>query len=179
MHPCTRDHSSSGHEVDVNMQAVFLHFLGDCFSSLCVLGAGLLMQRGHGPWVKYADPVASLLISLVILATTVPMVRYCHDIVMMAAPARLRFDDAVRALEALPSVVAVRDLHIWELRPAHIVVSARLLCAAPEACLPAVRGAAAALRALGAAESCVQPEVAEPPPPQPQQQQRQQRQQQQ
>lgn len=45
--------------MDVNTKAVFLHFLGDAISSLCVLATGIVLHffRTH-EYVKYLDPVS-------------------------------------------------------------------------------------------------------------------------
>ena len=61
-------------DVDVNMRAIFIHFLGDCISSFCVLLTGLLIEKGTGRWVLYVDPASSLVIVIVIVVTTIPLV---------------------------------------------------------------------------------------------------------
>jgi len=56
------------------MRAIFLHFLGDCLSSICVLITGVLIEKGTGTWVLYVDPISSLFIVAILLATTIPLV---------------------------------------------------------------------------------------------------------
>jgi zinc transporter 1 len=43
---------------DMNVHAVFLHFLGDAISSVMVLIAGALIHFFHGTWILYIDPVS-------------------------------------------------------------------------------------------------------------------------
>jgi Co/Zn/Cd efflux system component len=59
---------------DTNVQAIFLHYLGDAISSAMVLGAGLLIHFFRkAKWIAYIDPASSLLIVLLILWTTLPL----------------------------------------------------------------------------------------------------------
>ena len=76
--------ASAGHddhhddEDDMNMRAVFIHFLGDSLSSLLVLAVALMLKFVQGAWLVYADPVSSLLIVALTVHLTVPLVREVH-----------------------------------------------------------------------------------------------------
>lgn len=59
---------------DVNIWAVFLHFLGDTLSSFFVLIEGLLIYFFPGQkWTQYIDPVCSLFIVVILVWTSVPV----------------------------------------------------------------------------------------------------------
>jgi hypothetical protein len=53
-------------KMDSNMQAVFLHYLGDALSSIFVLISGLLLRFSSGRWLIYIDPVARLVDFIVV-----------------------------------------------------------------------------------------------------------------
>ena len=76
-HSHSHSHAHSHSDEDLNLNAISLHFLGDCLSSLCVLVEGIVLnsrQPNSHPLLKYIDPIASLLIVIIILFTTIPLV---------------------------------------------------------------------------------------------------------
>lgn len=59
---------------NVNMCGVFLHFLGDTLTSVVVVVTGALnIAYPESSWVKYVDPVCSLLIVAILIWTSVPL----------------------------------------------------------------------------------------------------------
>lgn len=66
------DHSGHAHEHDnENMYGVFLHVLADCLGSVGVIISSILVKY-YGLYV--ADPICSFIISLMILASSVPFI---------------------------------------------------------------------------------------------------------
>jgi hypothetical protein len=64
---------------DMNVHAVFLHYLGDALSSVLVLIAGFLLKWFDGqPWTLYVDPISSLLIVGLIMYTTIPLSKFIY-----------------------------------------------------------------------------------------------------
>ena len=99
-----------GDSNDVNRRAAVVHLMGDAGVSAGVLVAGAVIVWTGARWV---DPVASLMIVGVILATTWRILVQSLDMALDVAPRGLDVA-AVRAwLAARPGVVAVHDLHIW------------------------------------------------------------------
>jgi cobalt-zinc-cadmium efflux system protein len=93
---------------NMNVKGVFLHVAGDALSSLGVVAAGLLALR----WRWYvADP----LISLLIIKSAWGLVRDSFRILMESAPQSLLLPKVVSALESLPDVANVHDLHVWNI----------------------------------------------------------------
>jgi len=127
---------------DMNVYAVFLHYMGDMFSSMFVLLTGLLMhyfgcdERCSGPkeyggfdgqeWTLYLDPISSLLIVALILYTTVPLVTRCSWILLQKAPNELDVDQLSEELEQIEGVLNIHDLHIWQLVDGMVVCSAHV-----------------------------------------------------
>lgn len=117
--------------MDLNVGAVFLHYLGDTVSSLCVLGAGLVLHffKGseHGYFQNYIDPGISVLIVILIVATTVPLVKRCSMILLQGVPADIDMDNVRAQIQNLDSVISIHDLHIWQLVDGMIIASVHLM----------------------------------------------------
>lgn len=100
---------------DLNVRAVFLHYLGDMLSSAIVLVVGILLRfLPHYWWVDYIDPLASLAIVVLILWTTLPLVKHCA-MILMQSTGRHELQQIREQLQAVRGVVNVHDLHVWML----------------------------------------------------------------
>ncbi len=110
-----REHRSQALEADA------VHFSTDIWSSLAVL-LGLLAtvagEHWHVPALEYADPIASLLVSAVILRVTYRLARQTIDALLDATPAsdsgerRRNRQELVRDLGAINGVISVDRLRI-------------------------------------------------------------------
>ncbi|HEY0263426.1 MAG TPA: cation diffusion facilitator family transporter [Granulicella sp.] len=97
---------------DVNIRSVFLHMLGDTLSTAAVIagGAGILFSG-----LTWIDPVLSLLIAGMILYSSVGIVRETLNILLEGTPKDLRLNEIRAAMQAVPGVLNVHDLHVWSL----------------------------------------------------------------
>jgi len=111
------------HKMDSNIQAVFLHYLGDTLSSVFVLISGFLLHYSKGVWLLYIDPVASLLIVGLILATTLPLVKRCAMILLQSVPPGFDYEAVIGQLLKVDGIVNVHELHAWQLSDAVAVAS--------------------------------------------------------
>lgn len=119
-HGHSHAHGSGGSHEDHNLKAIFLHFVGDAISSLFVLGTALLLYffDASDPknwWVLYIDPTASLLVVIIILYTTIPLVKSVLAILLQRAPKSVDVNFLTVNLGKIPGVISVHDLHIWQL----------------------------------------------------------------
>jgi len=81
-----------------------------------LLGSVLAVAAGVVIWVwdwHRADPVASLLIAVLILPRAVVLMREAAVVLLEIAPAGLDLEDVRRHLCGVPGVVDVHDLHAW------------------------------------------------------------------
>lgn len=99
-----------GRRGDVNIRGAYLHMLSDALVSAGVVGAGALIWWTGAGWI---DPLASLLIALVILWQTWGLLRETVEMALAAVPRDIDYDGVKAALAALPGVAEVHDLHIW------------------------------------------------------------------
>jgi len=109
---------------DMNVHAVFLHYLGDAVSSLMVLIAGFFIHFFKGEtWTEYIDPVSSLFIVGLILWTTLPLVKRCSMILLQSTPNEIEMEKLRQMLLSVEGIVSLHDLHIWQLIDGMIIAS--------------------------------------------------------
>jgi solute carrier family 30 (zinc transporter), member 1 len=99
-----------------NMGAVFLHYVGDVLSSICVLITGLLMYfYPTATWPKYLDPASSVVIVGLVFFTTIGLVRECVSVLLQGVPKSVNMGRLRDDLKRIQNVLDVHDLHVWEL----------------------------------------------------------------
>ena len=93
------------------IQAAYLHVITDTIQSIAVAIAGLVI------WIKptwqIVDPIASLLFSVLVLWTTVPLLERVMTILLEGVPAHIDWSDLYDKLKAIEGVIEVDHLHIW------------------------------------------------------------------
>jgi divalent metal cation (Fe/Co/Zn/Cd) transporter len=90
------------------------HFASDIWSTLAVLaGLGLswLGSELHLSWLSYADPVAAMLVSLLILRLTWKLTRETSEVLLDATPGDLRWK-IVREVSSVEGVIAVEQARV-------------------------------------------------------------------
>jgi cobalt-zinc-cadmium efflux system protein len=97
---------------DVNIRSVFLHMLGDTLSTAAVIagGAGILFTG-----LTWIDPVLSLIIAGLILWSSAGIVRETFNILLEGTPKGLQVPEIRAAIQKIPGVLGVHDLHVWSL----------------------------------------------------------------
>jgi cobalt-zinc-cadmium efflux system protein len=115
----------------LNVRAAMLHVLADLASSAgVVVAAVVLLATG---W-NGADPLAGLLIGLLVLASTVGILRESIGILLEGVPAGMDARAVGEAMAGVSGVVGVHDLHIWTITSgfpalsAHVLVEPRADC---------------------------------------------------
>jgi len=114
----------------LNMRGAYLEVLGDLLgSALVVVAALVIMATGF----TRADPVASLLIALLILPRSVRLLRDAVSVLLERTPPGLDLDVVREHLLRVPGVVDVHDLHAWTITSGMPVLSAHVTVS--DACL--------------------------------------------
>lgn len=108
---------------DLNMKSAFLHLLQDALASLAVVLAALLSGTRMGP---YLDPVASLIVSLVVLYSAVSIVRESADMLVEGTPRGLDLQALVEDTEATFAPVRLHHLHAWEVGSGQRILTAHV-----------------------------------------------------
>jgi cobalt-zinc-cadmium efflux system protein len=115
-----------GEREDINLEGVLRHSAADALGSLGVVLAGAFVLAGGSSLV---DPIVSLVIAALILASSWRLIKEPFDVLMEAAPSGVDVDAAGAAICEEEGVRSVHDLHIWTVTSgfgalaAHVVVS--------------------------------------------------------
>ncbi|WP_432093554.1 cation diffusion facilitator family transporter [Streptomyces sp. bgisy100] len=119
-----------GQRESLNVRGAFLEVVADALGSFAVIvSAAVVMATG---W-RQADPVASLLIGLMIVPRTWKLLREALDVLLEAAPKDVDMAAVRRHILDLPGVEGLHDLHAWTITSglpvlsAHVVVSQEAL----------------------------------------------------
>jgi len=116
--------SKEGHShSDLNMRGVFLHVMGDALGNIGVIGSALIIWLTNYSWRFYADPAISLVITLIILGSAIPLCRAASRILLQAVPVGLSIDDIKTDIEELPGILSCHDLHVWQLSDVKMIAS--------------------------------------------------------
>jgi cobalt-zinc-cadmium efflux system protein len=116
-----------GDRVDVNLEGVLRHSAADALGSLGVVLAGAIVLAGGSSVV---DPIVSIAIAALILASSWRLISEPVGVLMEAAPMGVDVEAAGAAICAEEGVRSVHDLHIWTVTSgfgalaAHVVVTA-------------------------------------------------------
>lgn len=96
----------------LNIRAAFWHLAGDALGSLGVVVAAVAIGAFGAEW---ADPMASLLISALVLWAVFGVLRESVGVLLEAAPRGVDAEAVTEAIEAMPGITSVHHLHIWSL----------------------------------------------------------------
>ncbi|MEI7612279.1 MAG: cation diffusion facilitator family transporter [Betaproteobacteria bacterium] len=142
-------------EQTMNTRGALLHVLGDLLGSVAALVAGaVIIWTGWMP----IDPLLSLLICLLVLMSSLGLLREVLRALLEGVPAHLSVEQIGQALAAVSGVHSVHDLHVWTLSSNRVALSAHLVVDALDQ-WPEILGAARhVLQHQGIAHVTLQPE---------------------
>lgn len=110
-------------ERTLNVRAAIVHVLGDLMGSVAALISGAVIYfKG---WVEI-DPILSIFICLLILFSSLQLLRESLLVLMEGVPPHLDLNEVGEAMAAMDKVKSVHDLHIWTLSSGVIVLSAHV-----------------------------------------------------
>jgi cobalt-zinc-cadmium efflux system protein len=99
-----------GRDESLNVRGAWLHVLTDALGSVQAIAAGVLIWAFGWRW---ADPVASVLISLLVIYSSWSLLKEATAVLMEHAPSHIDVDEVRDAMAAVSGVLAVHDLHVW------------------------------------------------------------------
>jgi len=111
-----------GHH-DLNIKSAWLHVLGDTLSSIGVIISGIIVYLTG--WM-YADPVAGVLIGIIIISGGIRVVKEATRIFLEFVPKGFDVEDIARRISELPEVMGIHDVHIWSLTHKRVSFSAHI-----------------------------------------------------
>src|SRR5256714_1464430 len=113
----------------LNARGAYLHVLGDLLASVGTIAAAIAIR--YTGWLT-ADPIASILTTVLIMTGAWRLVRESVDILLESTPAHIPLPAVRGQLEAIPGIESVHDLHVWAVTPAVVAMSAPFIVREPE-----------------------------------------------
>jgi cobalt-zinc-cadmium efflux system protein len=113
----------------LNVRGAYLHVLGDLLASVGTIVAALVISLTG--WL-YADPLASLLTTALIVRGAWRLVRESVDVLLESTPSHIALGDVRSALQGIPGVESVHDLHVWTVTSGVVALSAHAIVREPE-----------------------------------------------
>lgn len=119
-------HSSASHSL--NLRGAYLHVLGDLVGSVgAVAAAVIILTTG----LTIADPLISIFVGILILAASWKLVRESVDVLLEAVPAHIDLGAVRTAIDQIPGVDDVHDLHVWTVTSGFLAMSGHAVCHDP------------------------------------------------
>ena len=120
-------HRSAGH--NLNVRGAYLHVLGDLLGSVGAIAAALIILTTG--WLP-ADALISALVGVLILGSSWSLVRESVDVLLEAVPRHIDLTLVRSAIDQIPGVDEVHDLHVWTLTSGFFAMSGHAVVRHPE-----------------------------------------------
>ncbi len=113
-----------GQKTNLNVRGAFLHIVGDVLGSLAALAAaaGILLFN-----TTILDPIASLIVSLLILFSAWALLRRSSSLLMLSVPSHIIVQEVQDSLRQIALVSDVHDLHVWSVGEGTVVLSCHIV----------------------------------------------------
>nr|GMD05475.1 Metal tolerance protein 1 [Ipomoea batatas] len=106
---------------NINVQGAYLHVLGDSIQSIGVMIGGAIIW--YKPEWKIIDLVCTLIFSIVVLFTTIRMLRNILEVLMESTPREIDATRLEKGLCEMEEVVAIHELHIWAITVGKVLLA--------------------------------------------------------
>jgi cobalt-zinc-cadmium efflux system protein len=105
---------------DLNLRSILVHNFGDALSNIAIIGWAVIILATGAHWV---DPLLGLAIGLLVLWSSVGILRESSHILLEGRPREMRVEEVARAILTITGVQEVHDVHIWSLGGGHNALS--------------------------------------------------------
>eukprot|EP00347_Sterkiella_histriomuscorum_P016268 403353843 len=135
-HDHDHKHEQKGEKrMNINVTSAYLHVLGDLLMSVGVIIAAVIIY--FKPTYQIADPLCTYLFSVIILFTTIPVVKECTYVLLEGSPESIDIEGLAKDLSSIEGVVEVHDLHVWAISVNKFSLSAHIISETPQKSLSA------------------------------------------
>jgi cobalt-zinc-cadmium efflux system protein len=108
-----------GHS-DLNLRSILVHNFGDALSNIAIIIGAIVIRFTNFHWI---DPLLGLSIGLLVLWSSIGILRESSHILLEGRPRELRVEDVARAILTIEGVNEVHDVHLWSLGGGHNALS--------------------------------------------------------
>src|SRR5438309_6062025 len=105
---------------DLNLRSILVHNFGDALSNIAIIIGAIVIRMTGVQWI---DPLIGLAIGLLVLWSSIGILRESSHILLEGRPHELRVEDVARAILTVEGVQEVHDLHLWSLGGGHHALS--------------------------------------------------------
>ncbi|KAL8053271.1 hypothetical protein ABFS82_05G061100 [Erythranthe guttata] len=106
---------------NINVQGAYLHVLGDSIQSVGVMIGGAIIW--YKPEWKIIDLICTLIFSVIVLLTTIRMIRNILEVLMESTPREIDATRLEKGLCEMEEVVAIHELHIWAITVGKVLLA--------------------------------------------------------
>lgn len=107
----------------INTRAALIHVMGDLLGSIAAIVSGFIIF--FTGWAAI-DPLLSIFVCLLLLKSTLLILKNSYRILMEHVPGSVDFQAVGQDLLGPDTIRSVHNLHVWEISPGHIALSAHL-----------------------------------------------------
>ncbi|KAB2621145.1 metal tolerance protein 1-like [Pyrus ussuriensis x Pyrus communis] len=122
-------HSSEGEkkpkQQNINVQGTYLHVLGDSIQRIRVMIGGAIIW--YKPEWKIVDLICTLVFSVMIFSTTIPMLRNILEVLMESTPREIDATKIEKDLCGMDEVVDIHELHIWAITVGKVLMACHVI----------------------------------------------------
>lgn len=115
---------NAGKSESLNVRGAWLHVLTDALGSLGAITAGALIWAFGWHW---ADPLASVLIGVLVLYSSWALLKETVAVLMEGAPGHIDVDEVDSTIRTINGVCSVHDLHVWTITSGMTALSAHVV----------------------------------------------------
>ena len=105
---------------DLNLRSILIHNFGDALSNIAIIAGALIIAYTHRQWI---DPLLGLAIGLLVLYSSVGILRESAHILLEGRPKGLGVEQVARVILTVEYVQEVHDIHVWSLGGNHNAMS--------------------------------------------------------
>ena len=98
----------------INTRAALVNVMGDLLGSIAAIAAGVIIY--YTDWYRI-DPILSIFVSLLILKSTVGILRESYHFLMEGVPHQIDYLEVGNDIAGIEGVLSVHDLHVWDMSP--------------------------------------------------------------
>lgn len=95
---------------NINMRGAFLHVMGDLLGSVGAITAAILIWTLN---LTIADPIASIIVSILIIKSSLGITKSSLNILMEGTPSDVNMNEVISTITEDNEIENVHDCHIW------------------------------------------------------------------
>jgi zinc transporter 2 len=113
--------NASSQSDNLNVRAAYIHVIGDFVQTTGIFIAAAVIW--HNPEYWYMDPICTFLFSILVVFTTIPILKESVLVLMESTPAGVGIEEVEETLMTVKGIAEVHDLHIWTIGSGKIALA--------------------------------------------------------